>query len=346
MTINNLELALQLNNNRFINEINIIIAYLNSFFTNTKILNEDLQKQINDINSDLIVTNAHIDYQIDEVNTRFNRLISDLADDYGDHKLNTVIHVTQSDKDRWNAGTAYTDAALAQHTNNLVIHVTQEDKDLWNATLQNAKDYAKALFDRLTSFEITKCTELPTEDIHEMTIYFLQIDPEQSDLYEEYMYIDNKWEKIGNTRIDLSDYVTKSLLNSTIASVNRTIQNKENSLLNLLTMLENKHNNDIKWVVNRNELANVAFSGDYRDLKHAPEWHTHDNKATLDGFSTDKNGILRYNDEEVLDRFTEQDVTQLITQLWGTPVSFITSDNKEFETSDGYVLITKRGGSL
>lgn len=346
MTLNNLELALQLDNAKIIREINLIITFLNQFLTDSKIQHDLIRDDIDAINSDISDVETYIDYHIAVLRSNVYTYLDHLNESLTNHTNNTVIHVTQSDKDRWDAGTAYTDAALAQHTNNLVIHVTQEDKDLWNATLQNAKDYAKALFDRLTSFEIIKCTELPTENIQEMTIYFLQIDPEQSDLYEEYMYIDGKWEKIGNTRIDLSDYVTKSLLNSTVTSINRTIQNKENTLLNLLAMLENKHNNDIRWVVNRNELADVAFSGDYRDLKHTPEWHTHDNKDTLDGFSTDKNGILRYNDEEVLDRFTEQDVTQLIIQLWGTPVSFITADNKEFKTSDGYVLITKEGGSL
>lgn len=100
--------------------------------------------------------------------------------------------------------------ALVGHTNNTVIHVTQEDKDAWNAILDNAKAYAKELFDTVTSFRVEIVTELPTEDIKEMCIYLLSVDPEDKDSYEEYMYINNSWELIGNTRINLEPYILRT----------------------------------------------------------------------------------------------------------------------------------------
>lgn len=49
-------------------------------------------------------------------------------------------------------------------------------------------------------------------------IYFLPAeDQSQGNVYDEYMYIDNKFEKIGSTSIDLSDYVTTSTLNSALS---------------------------------------------------------------------------------------------------------------------------------
>ena len=51
---------------------------------------------------------------------------------------------------------------------------------------------------------------LPQSDISENTIYFLAKNGSQGDSYDEYMYINNNWEKIGNTSIDLSNYATKS----------------------------------------------------------------------------------------------------------------------------------------
>lgn len=100
--------------------------------------------------------------------------------------------------------------ALVGHTNNTVIHVTQEDKDAWNAILDNAKAYAKELFDTVTSFRVEIVTELPTEDIKGMCIYLLSVDPEDKDSYEEYMYINNSWELIGNTRINLEPYILRT----------------------------------------------------------------------------------------------------------------------------------------
>lgn len=99
---------------------------------------------------------------------------------------------------------------IGKHLDNLVIHVTQEDKDAWNAMLGDAKKYAKELFDAVTSFQVVKVSELPTEDIKTMCIYLLAVDPGEKDYYEEYMYIDGQWEIIGSTRIDLEPYILKT----------------------------------------------------------------------------------------------------------------------------------------
>ena len=52
------------------------------------------------------------------------------------HTANTVIHVTQADRDRWDAGGGGGDpTVLTAHTANTAIHVTAEDKTNWNAKL-------------------------------------------------------------------------------------------------------------------------------------------------------------------------------------------------------------------
>ena len=52
---------------------------------------------------------------------------------------------------------------------------------------------------------------LPTQDIDENTIYLV---PKQTagtqNVYNEYMYINNEWETIGNTEVDLTNYQTKT----------------------------------------------------------------------------------------------------------------------------------------
>lgn len=66
----------------------------------------------------------------------------------------------------------------------------------------------------INSFEIAIVNELPaTGDDH--TIYFV---PESagSTSHNEYMYIDNHWELIGSTTIDLSDYVTETELTTAL----------------------------------------------------------------------------------------------------------------------------------
>jgi hypothetical protein len=246
MTLKNLKLALQLNNAKTTQEINLLIAYVNQFATNQKILHYEIDNKLQSLDNNIDQLNSNMTYQISLLDTKFTNRINTLSDDYGLHKNDTDIHITAEEREKWNNTTQYTDSAVKEHTENLVIHVTQEDKDLWNATLDNAKSFARELFNRLTSFEIIKCTQLPTEDIKTMTIYFLQIDPEQDDLYEEYMYIDGQWEKIGNTRIDLSDYVTKAMLQSAVDTINNTINTKETAINKSIADLETKHDKDIQ----------------------------------------------------------------------------------------------------
>lgn len=54
----------------------------------------------------------------------------------------------------------------------------------------------------------SKVSSLPTSDIDTNTIYMvLKSSGESGDIYNEYMYIDDSWELIGNSTADLSGYV-------------------------------------------------------------------------------------------------------------------------------------------
>lgn len=69
--------------------------------------------------------------------------------------------------------------------------------------------YTDKAIGELTKFNVTIVQSLPTENIKTHTIYFVPASPLDKDGYYEYMYINGKWELIGNTRIDLSNYYTK-----------------------------------------------------------------------------------------------------------------------------------------
>ena len=473
MTLNNLKLALQLNNAKINQEINLLITYVNQFAANQKDLHHTIDNKLQSLDNDIDQLNSDLTYQVSLLDTKFTNRINNLADDYGLHKNNTDIHITAAERDKWNSTAQYTDDTVKSHADNLTIHVTQADKDLWNATLGNAKAYAKSLFDQLTSFEIVKCTQLPTENIKTMTIYFLQIDPEQDDLYEEYMYLDGQWEKIGNTRIDLSDYVTKTMLQSAVDTINNTITTKETAINKSISDLEAKHDQDVQDLQkdisdlsdtvtqldtdinktitdktkelqdNINTLEN-KHDQDVQDINNAIDQlgqdindeinqleqnvndeldqlgqdiddintnisniHTHSNKSVLDNltqqvidnshthtnksvldnvtqqiiddshkhtnksaldnltqtvidnshkhtnrsvidkFSTDNDGKLLYNNNELIETFTESDVTKLINYLWPLEykTNFIMADNTYIVTQDNKIFVAKEGDS-
>lgn len=67
----------------------------------------------------------------------------------------------------------------------------------------------------ITDREIVQ--QLPTQNISTSTIYMVpSSSPGSQNTYTEYMYINNTWEKIGDTEIDLSNYVVSSFENSEI----------------------------------------------------------------------------------------------------------------------------------
>ena len=55
-------------------------------------------------------------------------------------------------------------------------------------------------------------TELPTTDIKTNKIYLVKDSTTEGDLYQEYLYVDNKWEKVGTHKyeVDLTDYAKKN----------------------------------------------------------------------------------------------------------------------------------------
>lgn len=78
--------------------------------------------------------------------------------------------------------------------------------------------------DNLNSFDIHICvsgeydptTLIPTIANPDSSTVYLVSSGDGNDLYDEWIYVNNRWEKFGSARIDLSDYVTKEQLTEEI----------------------------------------------------------------------------------------------------------------------------------
>ena len=77
------------------------------------------------------------------------------------------------------------------------------------------KAEVRALISTISTMDIQVVNALPTEDISTTTIYFLK--PAGATTYDEYVYINNAWVKIGTTDLDLSQYVTNDSLTLTLS---------------------------------------------------------------------------------------------------------------------------------
>lgn len=83
-------------------------------------------------------------------------------------------------------------------------------------TLPNGSTYeiedstARSAISNINSFSVSVVQTLPTTNIDTHTIYFVSNSGSSGNIYDEYIYVNNNWEKIGTTDIDLSGYLSKT----------------------------------------------------------------------------------------------------------------------------------------
>ena len=203
------------------------------------------------------------------------------------HTEDADIHVTTDDKANW--GNKYTkseidgkvdglqteignvNTALGEHSGNADVHVTVEDKAVW------ADKYTKTETDTAIATAIANAEHLkreivevlPTENIDEHTIYMIKKgSSETGDNYEEYMLIEGALVKIGDTTVDLSDYLTKTGdASNTTVTLDAEVSSEEIEIASgdKLGVAFAKIKNYF------GSLHAVATSGDYNDLINKPK---------------------------------------------------------------------------
>lgn len=147
----------------------------------------------------------------------------------------------------------------------------------------------------INSFEVAIVSELPSSDIDTHTIYFMPNSEASPNSYDEYMYINNNWEKIGTSDIDLSGYVpTSRTVNGKALSNNITLDASDVGALPSTTSIPTKTSdltNDSGYLTSYTETdpvfsasaaaeitsADISswnnksdFSGNYNDLTNKP----------------------------------------------------------------------------
>ena len=282
MTLENLKEALYLNNVILLNKIKALKDSIDDIIS---VDIETLKNLIDNINDNDI---SNINNKIDNIN---NTEIPNLKQSINDINNTKLVNLKQLIDDLTND--------LSNHTSDTIIHVTQNDKDLWNATLQNAKDYAKKLFDSVTSFSIEIVESLPTKDIKSMTIYFIRNGRDnESDYYEEYMYINNKWEIIGSTFVNLTPYLLKEDFEKYQQEITNKFAkyNTSDEITNILKdyLLTQTFNDTIKNYSTTSDINKIL-----NDYAKKDDLHEHNNKDTLNKLSESPDGNLLFNGNEI-----------------------------------------------
>lgn len=98
---------------------------------------------------------------------------------------------------------------LVTKTDELEV-LTQDMNDSTNGILAQAKAYTNNQISLQTHLSLKIVDTLPTENISTTTIYLINANQGQGNVYKEYIYIENAWELIGTTETDLSNYYSKA----------------------------------------------------------------------------------------------------------------------------------------
>ena len=98
-------------------------------------------------------------------------------------------------------------------------------------TAEVTKQYVDKSLAELTDMGFTPevVESLPTENIKTNIIYMLPAErSEEENIYKEWMYINNKWEMVGSTSVDLSNYYTKDEANAKLDTKQNKLTPGEN----------------------------------------------------------------------------------------------------------------------
>lgn len=98
--------------------------------------------------------------------------------------------------------------------------VNQIQQDFTNYYTKTQVD---GMISAIPKFAIQVVPELPTENISTTTVYLVASGTDQSNLYTEYIYVDGRWEELGKQTVDLTDYYTKSEVNTNFVPQTRKV---------------------------------------------------------------------------------------------------------------------------
>ena len=180
-----------------------------------------------------------IDNEIKQLKNKTNDIEASL-DEFDNIKIdNTSITLNEAgniqtvgviDKNTGNANKYWTGTraeyeAIAEKDENTFYYITDDIIEYITNSVDNlinyysksetyTKEEINTLISNINSFSVFVVDSLPSTDIDAHTIYLVPKENEADDNYDEYIFINNVWEHIGSTSVDLTEYYKKSEIDS------------------------------------------------------------------------------------------------------------------------------------
>ena len=216
--------------------------------------------------------------------------------------------------------------------------------NLTNFTNNNefvSKKYVDDLVSGVISLDIRVVTALPTTDISSTTIYLVPKAASANNIYDEYIYVNNSWELIGSTEVDLSDYYTKAEIDATLGDylektggeVTGTVTTTKTSFTNNQEFITKKYVDDnipdVSSFITEDDLEPYAKTADIPAQVQA-DWNEAD--------TTSKAYIQ--NKPDLSDVVREDDLGAYLPLAGGELTGHVTTTETEF--TEDQQLVTKK----
>ena len=138
-----------------------------------------------------------------------------------------------------------------------------------------SKAEINALISNINSLNVLVVTSLPTENISNTTLYLVPKTTEGTqNIYDEYLRVNNAWEKIGDTEINLSNYALKTEVPTKLSQLINDanyLTSETDPTVPAWAKAAEKPTYTYSEIADKPNLANVATSGSYNDLTDKPE---------------------------------------------------------------------------
>lgn len=139
------------------------------------------------------------------------------SNDYTDSEKTKLAGIPQNAEANVITGITLNGEVLVPVNKIIAINViTKAVNDLTNYYLKSetyTKTEVDALINSISSLTLDIVEELPVSDISTTTIYLVPV-AGASNVYMQYAYINNNWAQLGTTQIDLTNYYTKSQMDT------------------------------------------------------------------------------------------------------------------------------------
>ena len=159
-----------------------------------------------------------------------------------------------------------------------VANAKQATKDA-NGNIITSTYATKDEVSAIPKFAIQVVEALPSENISSTTVYLLNTGDEPDNIYTEYIYVNQRWEKLGTQKLDLSGYAQKTDL-ATVATSGSYNDLTDTPTIPIITdvysavsslgMSGKAVANAISVKTDDDTLAKVAKSGSFADLTDKP----------------------------------------------------------------------------